>query len=98
MHLDPARVTQVSSLTAQYILKQQQKYLPRAVPVPVSQKTAMSGFFSPQLLDHVRILVLRSERIADPDFYPMLQSLGFKESAQAIGHGSDYLVRCRSFP
>lgn len=38
----------------------------------------MAGFFSPQLLDRVRILVLRSERIADPDFYPMLQGLGFK--------------------
>ena len=78
VQLDPARVTQVSSLTTQYILTQQQKYLPRAVPVPLSQKTAMAGFFSPQLLDRVRILVLRGERIAVPDFYPMLQSLGFK--------------------
>ena len=35
------------------------------------------GFFSPQLLDVTRLLVLQGERVANPDFYPMLRSLGF---------------------
>jgi hypothetical protein len=36
----------------------------------------MNGFFSPQLLDVTRLLVLQGERVANPDFYPMLRSLG----------------------
>ena len=37
----------------------------------------MDGFFSPHLLDGTRLLVLQGERVANPDFYPMLRSLGF---------------------
>src|SRR2546425_2156190 len=37
----------------------------------------MDGFFSPRLIDGTRLLVLQSERVANPDFYPMLRSLGF---------------------
>jgi hypothetical protein len=36
-----------------------------------------SGFFSPQILESTRLLVLHDERIANPEFYPMLRSLGF---------------------
>jgi hypothetical protein len=36
----------------------------------------MAEFFSPQLLDSARLLVLKGERVANPDFYPMLRSLG----------------------
>jgi hypothetical protein len=35
------------------------------------------GFFSPQLRNNTRVLVLQSERVANPDFYPMLSNLGF---------------------
>ncbi len=38
----------------------------------------MWGFFSPQLLDGTRLLVLQGRRVANPDFYPMLRNLGFK--------------------
>lgn len=37
----------------------------------------MWGFFSPQLLDGTRLLVLQGRRVANPDFYPMLRGLGF---------------------
>jgi len=37
----------------------------------------MAGFFSAQLLDSARIVVLQGERVANPEFYPMLRSLGF---------------------
>ena len=37
----------------------------------------MTGFFSPELLDDARLLVLSGERVINPDFYPMLKSLGF---------------------
>jgi hypothetical protein len=38
----------------------------------------MAGFFSPQLLESTRVLVLQGERVANPDFYPMLKGMGFK--------------------
>jgi len=37
----------------------------------------MTGFFSPHLLEGARLLVLQGERVANPDFYPMLRNLGF---------------------
>jgi len=38
----------------------------------------MNGFFSPQLLESTRLLVLHRERIGNPDFYPALKGLGIK--------------------
>ncbi len=61
----------------------------------------MSGFFSPQLLQSVRVLVLQRERVANPDFYPMLKSLGFNnlpdQSKMAAITFSDVVVSHDSF-
>jgi len=75
--LTPDQIAQVSGLVSQYITTQREKYAPRAIPLSAQQKAAMNGFFSPQLLEGTRLLVLRGERVANPDFYPMLRSLGF---------------------
>jgi len=74
--LTPEQIAQVSGLVAQYIGTQRERYRPRAVPLSAQQKAAMAEFFSPQLLDSARLLVLKGERVANPDFYPMLRSLG----------------------
>jgi hypothetical protein len=75
--LTPDQIGQVSGLVSQYITTQREKYTPRAVPLSAQQKAAIGGFFSPGLLDGTRLLVLRGERVGNPDFYPMLRSLGF---------------------
>jgi hypothetical protein len=75
--LNPQQIAQVSGLLAQYIESQRKSYAPRAVPLSAEQKQAMAGFFSPQLTDDTRLLVLRGERVPNPDFYPMLRNLGF---------------------
>src|SRR5229473_1266451 len=75
--LTPAQIAQVSGLVAQYIATQREMYAFRALQSSVQQRAAMKGFFSPQLLDSTRLLVLQGERVANPDFYPMLKSLGF---------------------
>jgi hypothetical protein len=75
--LTPDQIAQVSGLVSQYISTQREKYAPRAFPLSVQQNTAMKGFFSPQLLNGTRLLVLKGERVANPDFYPMLRNLGF---------------------
>lgn len=75
--LTPEQITQVSGLLAQYIATQRERYRPRAIPLTSQQTTAMGGFFSPQFLRDIQVLELQGERVANPDFYPMLISLGF---------------------
>ena len=75
--LTPDQIAQVSGLVSQYISTQREKYVPRAIPLSAQQKAAMNGFFSQQLLESTRLLVLQGERVANPEFYPMLKGLGF---------------------
>jgi len=75
--LTPDQIAQVSGLVSQYISTQREKYAPRAVPLSAQQKAAMNGCFSLQVQDGTRLLVLQGERVANPDFYPMLRDLGF---------------------
>jgi Serpin (serine protease inhibitor) len=76
-YLTAEQIAQVSGLVAQYITTQREKYAPRAIPLSAQQKIKMAGFFSPDVLDDARLLVLSGERVDNPDFYPMLRSLGF---------------------
>ncbi len=95
------QVTQVSGLVSQYITAQRQKYGSRAIPLSAQQKAAMAGFFSPHLLERTRLLVLQGERAANPDFYPMLTSLGFNDlpdqSKMAAITFSDVVVAHEAF-
>jgi hypothetical protein len=75
--LTPDQIPQVSGLVSQYIAAQRKQYGPRAIAVSAQQKAAMTAFFSPHLLEGTRLLVLQGERVANPDFYPMLRNLGF---------------------
>ena len=76
--LTPDQIAQVSGLVADYISKQRLKYVPRASPLSTQQTAAVAAFFAPELLSNTRLLVLRCERVLNPEFYPMLRSLGFK--------------------
>ena len=71
------QIAQVSGLVAQYIAAQRERYAPRAIAVSAQQRVAIGSFFSPQILESTRLLVLQGERVANPEFYPMLKSLGF---------------------
>ncbi len=99
--LTPDQIAQVSGLVAQYISTQREKSAPRAIPLSVQQKDTMKGFFSLQLLDSARLLVLQGERVANPDFYPMLRSLGFNNLPDQSTMGaitfSDVVVSHGSF-
>jgi hypothetical protein len=94
--LTPDQIAQVSSLVAQYIATQRERYGPRGLPLSAKQRAAMNGYFSPQPLDGTRLLVLQGERVANPDFYPMLRSLGFNnlpdQSTMAAITFSDVVV------
>lgn len=76
--LTPDQIAQVSGLVSQYITSQRGKYAPRSVPLSAPQRAPLEPFFSREVLDSVRVLVLESERVPNPEFYPMLRGLGFK--------------------
>src|ERR1700693_4835550 len=86
--LTPDQIAQVSGLVFQYITAQRQKHGSRAVPLSAQQKAAMAGFFSPQLLDSTRLLVLEEERVSNPGLYPMLEGLGFANLPDQSGMGA----------
>jgi len=48
----------------------------------------VAPFFSAQLLESTRVLVLKVERVGNPDFYPMLRDLGFKNLPDQSGMGA----------
>jgi len=78
-HLTPDQIVQVSGLVAQYITTQREEYAPRAIQQSAQLKAKFAGFFSPELLEHARLLVLTGERVVNPGFYPMLRGLGFND-------------------
>jgi hypothetical protein len=83
--LTPDQVAQVSGLVADYISSQRHKYAGRAVPLTTQQRAAVAAFFTPELLSNTRLLVLQGERVPNPDFYPMLRSLGFRNLPDQSG-------------
>jgi hypothetical protein len=99
--LTPDQIVRVAGLVSQYITAQREKYAPRAIALSAQQKAAMAGFFSPQVLDGTRLLVLQGERVANPDFYPMLGNLGFSnlpdQSTMAAITFSDVVVSHEPF-
>ena len=86
--LTPEQIAQVSGLVAQYIAVQREKYVSRAIPLSPQQQAVMNGFLSPQLLESTRLLVLKGERVGNPEFYQTLKRWGFKNLPDQSGMGA----------
>jgi hypothetical protein len=75
--LAPDQIVEVSHLVARYILAQRDRYASLASPLSGQQRAALAPFFSSELLGNARVLVLEGECVPNPDFYPMLHTMGF---------------------
>jgi len=99
--LTPPQISEVSNLVVSYILEQRNKYAARAVPLSAQQRAAVAAFFSTELIGNTRLLVLESERVANPQFYPMLRAIGFQnlpdQSATAAITFFDVIVSHETF-
>jgi hypothetical protein len=62
---------------ATYLREQREHYSPLATPLPTRFKAIMWPYFSPELLDHVRMVELHGDRIPTPTFYGEVKALGF---------------------
>jgi hypothetical protein len=101
LKLTANQIAEVSNLVAGYILAQRDKYSSRAWPLSAQQRAAIGAFYSPELLGNTRMLVLEGERVANPDFYPLLHGMGFQnlrdQSAMAAITFYDVIVSHEPF-
>ena len=75
--LSGEQIRQVSGAVAEYIEAQRNRFLSRSVRLSSAQKAAVGGFFRADLLETAQVVVFEKEGISNPDFYPMLKSMGF---------------------
>lgn len=75
--LSAGQIQEVSILVANYIQTQRQNYAAQAVNVPGNLRLQVNPFFRFDVLNTTRVVVLENERVGNPEFYPMLQALGF---------------------
>jgi hypothetical protein len=74
----PSQVTQAIGWLATYLSQQRKHYAPMGVPLSQHLKAAFWPYFSPEVLDEVRIVELRGARVGVPDFYTKVRALGFE--------------------
>ena len=77
-NLPAGLVSQLSSAVEGYIAGSRKKYAANALPMSQAQKIAMERFFSPEILEQTRVLVLDGSRINDPPFYAMAKMMGIR--------------------
>jgi hypothetical protein len=76
--LSPNQITRLSGLVATYICAQRERFAARATALPQDLRVRMNSFFRAELLNTARAGALENERVGDPEFYPMLHELGFR--------------------
>jgi hypothetical protein len=74
--LTEERVTQAGNCVLAYLREQRERYFALGVPLPGLVKASMQSFFSPGILERVRILELKGMRVPNPSFYSDAQALG----------------------
>lgn len=77
--LSPAMIGQLASMVEDYISNSRKKYAPEAVPLTEAQRAAMQPFFPAEILDRVRLSVLRGSRVPNPSMYSMAKMMGIKD-------------------
>ena len=72
------QIAQAIEWLSTYLREQREHYLPAAGPLSDPLKARLWPYFSPQLLDQVRVLELQGARVAVPEFFTKVRALGFE--------------------
>jgi hypothetical protein len=86
--LTSAQIALAIEYVSSYLREQRELYFPAALPIPNQHKARMWPYFSPTLLDQVRIVELRGQRVAAPAFYAQARALGFDNLPEVTHMGS----------
>jgi hypothetical protein len=76
--LPAGEIGRISSLVANYIRTQRDHFLARAVTIPVGLRVQVNPFFRPDVLNATHVVELQDQRVGNPEFYPKLEELGFR--------------------
>jgi hypothetical protein len=76
--LTAEQMGQVSGFVADYISAQRHKVESHPHNLSSTQIRVLQGFFSKDVLDTTRLLVLEATRVKNPPFYGLLREMGFK--------------------
>jgi len=95
--LSHAAAAIISPLVSRYISNQQRILQPLAVPLSVSARSAVAGYFNPVDLDRVRIVVADPLPINEPPFAGIIRRLGFDFPSVALTAAItfDNVIACR---
>ncbi len=71
------QIAQAIRCVCSYLRQQRDHYLPSALPLSDHHKARMWPYFSPTLLDQVRTVELKGQRVPTPPFYAEARAQGF---------------------
>lgn len=74
----PAQIAQGVAWVSTYLQEQRDYYFPASGPLSPQQKASLWPYFSPALLDQVRVVELHGARVAVPEFFAQARALGFE--------------------
>ena len=74
----PEQIEQAVQWLVEYLEEQRAKYLPVAEPLSRQRKAMLWPYFSPELLEAIRVIDLRGARVELPSFYGDVRALGFE--------------------
>ena len=75
--LSEDRIVEAVNLVCSYLREQRERYFHTAVPLTQHHKALMWPYFSPTLLERVKIFELDGSRVPSPPFYEQARALGF---------------------
>lgn len=75
----PGQIAEAVEWLSSYLREQRDHYLPATTPLSPQHKATLSGYFSAELLDAIRIIELKGARVPTPDFLAHARSLGFQQ-------------------
>jgi hypothetical protein len=77
LQLTTDQIAQAIQCVSSYLRGQREHYFPDAMPLSNQHKARMWPYFSCTLLDQVRIVELRGQRVPTPAFYAQARAVGF---------------------
>ena len=81
-HLNSEHAEVAEMRVSQYLRAQRELYFEDGKPLDDNIRSQMEPFFSPQLLQRVRIVELQGQRLSNPDFYEDAMRLGISNLPQ----------------
>lgn len=85
LSLTAEQIAEGTELVLSYLREQRDRFFPLGRPLDPEIRSRMRPFFSPGILDRVRIVELKGAGLANPSFYPDVQALGI-ENLPPITH------------